>query len=88
MEVKKLNEVCSLATGSCRGYVRVAERNTGALYSVPSTINGLRGNERKAMKAMIDSGAERYKVQYVQGVPGKGYSTRYYYTVYTGYTLF
>ena len=45
----------------------------------------LRGNERRAMKIMIDNGAEWYTVQYVQGVPGKGYSTQYYYTVYTGY---
>lgn len=83
MEVKKL--VCSFTTGSRRGYVRVDERVSCLFYRVPSTVDGLRGNARKAVKTMLDSGAEWYRVQYVQGVPGKGYSTQYYYTVYTGY---
>lgn len=80
-----LEEVCSFNTGSRRGYVRVGERDGFPLLAVPETLAGLRGNERKAMQTMIDSGAKWYTWEYVQGVPGKGYSTQYYYTVYLGY---
>lgn len=80
-----MKEVCSFTTGSRRGYVRVGERNLYPLLKVPESLDGLRGNGRKVCRAMMDSGATMYTWYHVQGVPGKGYSTQYYYTVYVGY---
>jgi hypothetical protein len=79
--------VSSYTTGSYRGYIPVAKRGLESeVKPVPGNLDGLRGNQRKAMRRFIDCGATRYTTKSYQGVPGKGYSNQYCYTVYTGYT--
>ena len=74
-------------TGSRRGYIPVANRGKqSGRHPVPDSLKGLRGNYRKAMAYMMEHGASYYTIAYYQGVPYKGYSNQYYYTVYTGYT--
>lgn len=81
-----MKRITEYVTGSCRGYIHVADRGEGTeFYRVPETVNGLRGNVRWAMRKFIDRGCTHYTVSYYQGVPGKGYSNQYYYVVYTGY---
>ena len=78
--------VCNYTTGSRRGYTPVARRGVESeMKTVPGNLNGLRGNERKAMQRFIVNGATHYTTKSYQGVPGKGYSNQYHYTVYTGY---
>ena len=55
------------------------------MREVPESLEGLKGNELLAMKLFVRHGATHYTLMNIQGVPGKGYSTQYCYTVYTGY---
>lgn len=81
-----MKAICEFVTGSRRGYIHVACRGVESdFYPVPDTLTGLRGNERKAMLYFQATGATCYTVASYQGVPFKGYSNQFCYTVYTGY---
>lgn len=78
--------ICEYVTGSSRGYIHVANRGAESDFSpVPDTLSGLQGNYRKAMAYFRGQGATHYTIAGYQGVPGKGYSNQYCYSVYTGY---
>ncbi len=81
------NPISKYTTGSYRGYVPAARRGRESeMKPVPRALDGLRGNERKAMERFIIDGATHYTTSSYQGVPGRGYSNQYAYTVYTGYS--
>lgn len=81
-----MREICSFRTGSQRGYIHVVNRGVeGDFRPVPDTLEGLRGNERKAMAYFGRMGATHYTTAWFQGVPDKGYSNQYCYCVYSGY---
>lgn len=78
--------IADYVTGSRRGYIRVADRDTeSGLKPIPTDVTGLRGNYRKAMVYLNLKGATCYTISHCQGVPDKGYSNQYCYTVYRGY---
>lgn len=78
--------ICDYRTGSRRGYISVVNRGAECdLRPVPDTLEGLRGNERKAMTYFQSMGATHYTCAWFQGVPDKGYSNQFCYCVYYGY---
>jgi hypothetical protein len=78
--------VTSWTTGSQRGYIHVADRgHESDIEAIPESLKGVRGNRRRALKALPYSGATHYTVAWHQGVPGKGYSNQYCYAEYIGY---
>lgn len=79
-------QIAMFVTGSRRGYVRVAYRGKESqIMAIPSSLKGLRGNERKALVYFQSRGATHYTIASHQGVPTKGYSNQYCFDVYTGY---
>lgn len=73
-------------TGSHRGYVRVSVRNIESeMKRIPEDLTGTRGNYRAAMKYLKQHGSTHYTTEGCQGVPYKGYSNQYCYTIYHGY---
>lgn len=74
-------------TGSRRGYIRVTNRGIEtAPQPIPADLAGLRGNIRRALDYLQRRGCTHYTVCDWQGVPSKGYSNQYCYSMYTGYT--
>lgn len=79
-------KTCEYMTGSRRGYIPAKRRGVGGeLIPVPTSIDGLRGNLRKAMQLMIDNGATYYTIADYQGAGPWHYSNNYCYSVYTGW---
>lgn len=75
-------------TGSRRGYIHVSDNGVESeLHKIPDTLKGLRGNKRWAMVALKQKGATHYTIAHFQGVPRKGYSNQYCYSVYYGYVM-
>lgn len=73
-------------TGSRRGYIPVLIRGVESTpRPVPVSLNGYGGNMKKALEEFRNLGCTHFTVCNKQGVPGKGYSNRYCYTVYYGY---
>lgn len=84
---REMVEVTTYTTGSRRGYIRVAARGVETdPQPIPADLHGLRGNIRRALDYLQRRGCTHYTVCDWQGVPSKGYSNQYCYTVYTGYT--
>ena len=82
-----MKEITTYTTGSRRGYIRVAARGVETdPQPIPADLHGLRGNIRRALDYLQRRGCTHYTVCDWQGVPSKGYSNQYCYTVYTGYT--
>lgn len=82
-----MKEITTWTTGSRRGYIRVANRGVEtAPQPVPADLHGLRGNIRQALDYLQRRGCTHYTTSNYQGVPCKGYSNQYCYSVYTGYT--
>lgn len=78
--------VIHYTTGSRRGYIRVADQGVEtAPAEIPESLAGLRGNQRRALELLKSRGATHYTVCDCQGVPTKGYSNQYCYSIYTGY---
>lgn len=83
-----MKKVGYFVTGSRRGYVRVAYQGVeGPVQPIPDDLHGIRGNLRWALEYLRELGATHYTVADDQGVPDKGYSTTYCYSVYYGYTV-
>ena len=83
---RKMAEITAYTTGSRRGYICVANRGVEtAPQLIPTDLHGLRGNIRRALDYLQRHGCTHYTTCGCQGVPGKGYSNQYCYTVYTGY---
>ena len=81
-----MKKVCRYVTGSKRGYIKVENRGVESkLFPVPLSLDGLRGNTRRAVQYFMDLGATHYTIAWDQGVPYKGYSNQYCYAIYTGY---
>lgn len=81
-----MESTCNWTTGSRRGYVPVKLRDVESeLLPIPEDVKGLRGNFRWAMLFFARQGATHYTVKSRQGVPGRGYSNSYCYSVYKGY---
>lgn len=79
--------VAEYITGSCRGYVRVADRGAETQPErIPEDLTGERGNFRRALAHLRDKGATYYTIANYQGVPDKGYSNQYCYSIYRGYS--
>ena len=84
--MEKMKYVIHYTTGSRRGYIRVADQGVEtAPAEIPESLAGLRGNKRRALELLKSRGATYYTVCDEQGVPSKGYSNQYCYSVYTGY---
>ena len=81
-----MKTVASWLTGSRMGYIGVNERGVESkLVEIPKSLKGLRGNERWALEYFKQNGAKFYTTTCYQGVPGKGFSKQYCYTVYKAY---
>lgn len=88
MNDEKLTWVAEFRTGSRRGYIPAAERGIpGDLIPLSADLTGLRGNLRQATEKFLNAGATHYTVTWFQGVPYRGYSSKYCYMVYTGYRV-
>lgn len=84
----KMQYVTHYTTGSRRGYIRVADQGVEtAPAEIPESLAGLRGNQRRALELLKSNGATHYTVCDYQGVPGKGYSNYYCFSVYSGYKV-
>lgn len=84
--MEKLICVGGYWTGSRRGYIRVANQGVESTPAeIPESLVGLRGNKRWALWKLKAMGATHYTIKDCQGVPGKGYSNQYCYSIYTGY---
>ena len=82
------NCITTYTTGSRRGYIRVAQQGVGsAPIAIPADLTGIRGNLRWALGTFRRKGCTYYTIRHCQGVPGKGYSNQYCYSVYGGSRL-
>ena len=76
----------AFVTGSRWGYIPVFERGVeSCLTPIPASLKGYAGNLRKALEKFKAAGCTHFTVCNKQGVPRRGYSNRYCYTVYYGY---
>ena len=81
-----MEKIAIYVTGSRRGYIPVFDRGVESTpRPVPESLKGYVGNMRKALEKFRNLGCTHFTVCNKQGVPGKGYSNRYCYTVYYGY---
>lgn len=72
--------VTDFETGLRRGYIRVADRTESEKIALPESLEGIRGNARKAMELFKCKGCTHYTTQDYQSD-----STHYCFTVYRGY---
>ena len=68
-----LDQCVEFTTGSRRGYIKIADQGKESeMKKIPEDISKLRGNMRKAMKALTEvHHCTHYTITYYQGVPGK-----------------
>lgn len=81
-----MKQISSFVTGSRRGYIKVAHRLVESEpLPIPEDMQRFSGNKKKALAYLKEKGANYYAVAHSQGVPSKGYSNQYCYSIYYGY---
>ncbi len=89
--MKRYEFITSDHTGSKRGYICVDSQYAESDYfEIPTSIMmehaKIARKKWQILKYLRDKGCTHYTETFIQGVPGKGYSTQYYYYIeYNGY---